>query len=199
VDFLDVGVLVLVAALVAGAELVIRGRAANRWREYLLVIGGGVLGASIGTLIDLITSRISPEYFTIGKGLGFGPNLEIAAALVGARAGFTAGVALTGSALVAAGPGARIGSGGTARLAAGCLVVALVSIASAAILGLFGGWLQLRPAFLPMFFGGSQVERSRFVTVWWTHLGVYVGLLVGGVCLVWRAWRWRQEAYRRAT
>ncbi len=46
----------------------------------------------IGAVNDLITSSISPEYFTLGKGLDEGPDLRLRAGLFGLQVGFSAGV-----------------------------------------------------------------------------------------------------------
>jgi len=64
---------------------------ATRWREYRLVVVGGLVGAVFGMVNDVVTSSIPPEYFTLGKGLAGGDGLQTRAALLGMQAGSSAG------------------------------------------------------------------------------------------------------------
>src|SRR5580658_4197710 len=86
-------------ALLLGLMLIIslvdfyrNGAQAVKYREYGFVIITGVIGAMVGFVNDLVTSSISPEYFTLGKGLEASPDLRIYAGLFGLRVGFSAGV-----------------------------------------------------------------------------------------------------------
>lgn len=88
--------LLVVMALGAGADLAARGRAARRPREYAFLLAAGALGAAFALLCDQVTSRLSPEYFVIGKGLDPGPGFARAVVTLSLQAGFVAGVVLGG-------------------------------------------------------------------------------------------------------
>src|SRR5690348_15965386 len=79
----------------AVADLARIGRRATRWREYLFLIAGVAAVCIYGAINDLITSRLSWEYFYYGKGLAdaLGPltppdwrKLAAAAVKVGVQA-----------------------------------------------------------------------------------------------------------------
>lgn len=193
------GLLVTLAVVVALGELVFLGRRARRWREYLFIAAAGLFGALLGMLVDSLTSRISPAYFVIGKGLEGGPGLHVRASLLGARAGFIAGAVMAGALLVAAGPAARVGDGGTRRLGRTCFSIGACSLIGALVIGVVGGSAHLHPALLPGFENAPAFKDPRFVAVWWTHLGVYVGCLARGGVGIAQAWRWRMAVVGHAT
>lgn len=79
------------------------GRRATRWREYLFLIAVVAVAMLYGAANDLITSRISWEYFYYGKDLApsLGPAtppdriaLALAAALVGIKATWYVGLVM---------------------------------------------------------------------------------------------------------
>src|SRR5437588_3921799 len=68
----------LATRIVAGAAIFLclalldlyrRGRAASRWREYSFLLATIAVAMIYGVINDLITSRISWEYFYYGKEL----------------------------------------------------------------------------------------------------------------------------------
>ena len=170
------------AAAVAGVELGLRGRRANRWREYSVVVLGGVVGAGIGVLIDLVTSSISPEYFVLGKGLEDGPGLQREILRLGMHAGFCAGVVSTGALLIAAGRSSLARPGSLARCVRASLSVAVSSLIGASSLGLLS-WMGLSTV--------VSIDDPRFTLVWMIHLGAYAGFLLQTFVVIRRARRWR--------
>jgi hypothetical protein len=174
--------LVVLMSVVAGYEYYRKGKSATRWREYGFVIGAGLLGAAFGLVNDVITSSISPEYFTLGKGIDGGAGLRLRAGVLGMKAGFSAG-AITGAILLYAwtrkGKRFRLGAASNFRFVYKPVVGAVVC----GVLIPVCFW-----SFDPLDFGGQLEgllgarELRRFVIVWWTHAGLYAGLVAG---LVW--------------
>ncbi len=144
-----------------------------------------------GVVNDLITSRISWEYFYYGKGLmqSLGPAtppdpaaLAWGAAKVGIKAAGSAGLIIAAILLMANNPRPGLPQlpyrrlmGWVARIFLACL---LFSIA----LGL-GGYCGLLTGVSSEF--GDMVRRDewrpyRFMAVFGTHLGGYVGGAIGG-------------------
>ncbi len=80
IEIIFLAVLMLVVSL---ADLYKKRGEATKFREYGFILLTGALGAAIGSMNDLITSSISPEYFTLGKGLDEGPDLRLQAGLFG--------------------------------------------------------------------------------------------------------------------
>ena len=79
-------------AVAAGVDLCRHGRSAARYKEYLFIWLAGFIGCVMGGVNDLITSSISPEYFSLGKGLPGGEALNLRAAIYGLKEGLSAGV-----------------------------------------------------------------------------------------------------------
>ena len=173
------GLLVAVLSLAAGLELRLRGREASRWKEYLFLLGCGAAGALFGVANDLVTSRISPEYFILGKGVAEGTAFLAGVIRVGIEAGCSGGL-IAGCVLLYANnprPGfSRLPFPGLA----GFIGRIMIFCASGALLA----WLILRLTPLsrvrPDFLSGlTPVQASGFVRVWGMHLGLYAGLAVG--------------------
>jgi len=177
-----VGALVLVAAVVAGVERLVRGDRATRWMEYGALLAGAGLGSILGAAVDAVTSSISPEYFAFGKGLGAEAGLTQRALLLGAQAGFVGGAVITGILLVAMKPDWTLRRVEVARLARASACVAICSFATAAVVCL-GVWRLLAQRPLSPYAG--------FQLVWCTHLGVYVGAIAAMIHVARRAKRSR--------
>lgn len=105
---LRIGIGIAIFAALAISDLRRRGRLATRWREYTFLLFCVVFALMYGLINDQITSTISWEYFYYGKGLydELGPQtppdslrLHLAAAVVGMKATWTAGL-LIGAALL---------------------------------------------------------------------------------------------------
>jgi hypothetical protein len=78
--------------VVAVVDFYRKGPHATKFREYGFIVIAGVVGAVIGSVNDLITSSISPDYFILGKGFEESPDLRVQAALYGLKVGFSGAV-----------------------------------------------------------------------------------------------------------
>lgn len=182
--------LMLVVSLV---DLYRNGSRAVKFREYGFIIITGAVGGAVGFVNDLITSSISPEYFILGKGLEESPDLRIRAGLFGLQVGFSAGVIGGAVCLYAcrrksAHPPAKF-----SRLFRLLWVPVAGAILGGIVLPL--GFSK----FDPMRFSGQldtllSAERiSRFRQVWWTHVGLYAGMVVGLTAMILRAAKERKN------
>jgi hypothetical protein len=173
------GLLFLAGVLltVALAELVLRGRSATRWREYLVLVSLAGLGAGFGAAVDSLTVRLSPDYFALGKGLGYRPDLFTAAVLLGVRAGSAAGAVFACGFLFAATAGGAPRLGAAALLRATAHPLLLASVCGT----LFGLSFRLLAGqgFSLVVAGLSESQRVDFTTVWGIHIGLYLGGVVG--------------------
>lgn len=152
---------------------------ATKWREYAFVVAAGLLGSIVGLVNDLVTSSVSPEYFIIGKGLPAGAGLHIRAGLLGMKAGFSAGAIAAGVFLYAS-------TRKCCRFAVDCRSFSrfarkplTVAIFCSVALPLFFSSLD------PLDYAGAlqgllvSSQVKRFLIVWWTHSGLYIGLVAG--------------------
>jgi len=155
---------------------------ATRWREYGLVLVGGLVGAVFAAVNDIVTSSISPEYFTLGKGLAGGDGLQTRAALLGMQAGSSAGLIAAGILLYVAtrkykGTGLvyKVFLRGVCKVFAGAVLLGVVMPM------IFSSFDPARFAVeLEGLVDANQIRR--FIIVWWIHSGLYVGAFVG---LIW--------------
>lgn len=153
-----------------------KGSVVRQW-EYGCVLLAGVVGAVYGAVHDAITVSISSEYFAIGKNLGFGPSLRSDAVRLGLQAGFSAAVIACSIWLF------------TLRHTAAqhrCRLIARMAwlpVGTALVLSTVGGSLlyRLDPLHLHRQLGGtlSETQIRAFVTVWWIHMGAYLGVILG--------------------
>jgi hypothetical protein len=175
-----IAVLVTACLGVALQDRLRRGPDSRRWREYLFLLLAGSAGAAFGGACDLlVTSRISPDYFTLGKGIPGGDGFQGRVLVLGLLAGSGPG-ALTGCFCLYVNsrpvpspplPWARL-----ARLLA-------IPIAVAAACGLtipfFAstidplGFLVILKRIL------TAEQAVRFLRVWWIHCSLYLGGLLG--------------------
>jgi len=72
---------------------------ANRWKEYLFMLSFGGVVSLIGLMYDQVIVTVSPEYFAVAKGLGY-QNLRFHTAMLGMKAGFVAGIIMSGAFLL---------------------------------------------------------------------------------------------------
>ena len=148
----------------------------RRYRDYGLILAGGVIGAGLGMAVDALTVRIGPEYHLIAKGLEPGPGLHAAALRLGAEAGAVGGI-IAGALLVFA--------VGTRRPERWHLRILATAAGVAGLTALAGLGIQMR--WEPLAVGVIQEHldpepAARFHRAWATHLGAYAG---GAIALVW--------------
>ena len=189
-------------ALLVGLMLVVslvdfyrNGARAMKFREYGFVIIAGTLGAIVGFVNDLITSSISPEYFILGKGLDESPDLRMQAGLFGLRVGFSAGViggavCLYASRRKSAYPPAKF-----ARL----FQLLWMPVAGAILCGVAMplAFSKFDPARfssqLPGLLNAGGI--ARFLQVWWIHVGLYTGMVIGLAVMIVRAVKERKRQH----
>jgi hypothetical protein len=176
------GLLLVVLAAFAAVDVLRNGKRATRPREYAFLLIVAVAFGILGIAVDQIDVRISPEFFTIGKGLD-PDRLDVEVVALGFRAGFTAGTVIAGVALIA--NGSRPGSLPLASLArrllapvAAALVLAPVGAAIAHAFDPFGTRAEFSH------FNMSRGAAERAALVQGIHLGLYAGMLAGLIGVV---------------
>jgi hypothetical protein len=189
-----IALLLLVLSLVAGIDWLWHRQKATKWNEYGFVAFSGFVGTLFGLLNDLITSSISPEYFIFGKGLDPGDGLTLRAMLLGMQAGFSAG-AIAGAICLYA----STRNNGRLPLAYRRLLGFLwrpVALAPTTALVLVLFCRQLDPIGVSILLDDTldPQQMERFLTVWWIHSGLYLGLLVSVVWIVKDIGRLRKKA-----
>lgn len=175
--------LLMLMLLVAVIEWRRKGQNATKWKEYGFVVLTGLLGMIFGVCNDLITSSISPEYFIFGKGLSPGDGLTLRAAMLGAKAGFTAGafagaICLYASTRRCSRPSLPYGS--LVRLLWRPFVLAVLAALVALLFHRCAPFTFL--AELKGILAPQQIHR--FMIVWCIHVGLYSGLLTAVVWIV---------------
>ncbi len=174
-----------------------RGAKAASAREYGFVFLTGALGAAVGGLNDAITSRISPDYFILGKGLAEGDGLRGRAILYGLQAGCSGGI-VAGAILVYL---ARRKSVTPAVSFRWLLRRLWIPIAGAVLGGLTLPRLAI--AFDPFHLRAqldsllASPQVRQFLFVWWVHTGLYAGLVAGLAALLWRVGQERRRSVVR--
>lgn len=176
----------LLVLMIMGAaiDVAVRGREATRPREYAFLLAAGAIGALFALCTDQVTSRLSPEYFVIGKGLDEGPTFARAVVELGLQAGLVAGLVLGGVLLLAnqakpdrpALPLARVLLRAGWPLGGALLVAPIGALTGVA---LFPGGMRGELARLL-----DAEPLERFMRVWGVHLGLYVGAVAGVIVAV---------------
>ena len=178
-----VAALISLMAAMAGLELARYGKSATRWREYTFILGAGVAAGLLGSMNDLLTSSISPDYFILGKGLP-ADNLWRNAAALGLQAGFSAGVVAGALCVYAA-----TRTSAHPPLVLDKLILfawrplALAVGLAALFLGLLSGLdpMDITTTFTPLL---ESPQISLLLKVWWIHCGLYAGLIAGVAWIV---------------
>lgn len=169
-------------------EVLRRGRRAERPRELAFLLVACAIGAAVGVVHDAITVTLSPEYFTLGKGLVGGPDLRARALRLGGAAGTAAGL-IGGAVLLFAGRAGR-----RPRAAYRSLLVATPWILLGACVGA-GAADLLRPlerigVAVPVL---DPAAATAFRRVWGIHIGTHAGGLLALVLVAVRLHRQRRQ------
>ena len=114
----------------------------------------------------------------MGKGFGYRSDLTIQAAILGAKAGFTAGIILGGVLLFAATAGHTHPRYDFRKLAGPIAYPLILAIVFGVLLGFAFRFLS-GYSFMPEVEGLSGSESVAFMTVWGIHVGLYLGAAVG--------------------
>jgi hypothetical protein len=200
VPFWTRGIAVLSAlVLVAAVERVVVGAQARRWKEYGVWVVMGALGAGFGACNDLVTSRVSPHYFELGKGLSrVDPQQFVRdVADLGARAGCSAGLLVGGLLLFANTARRSLPSLRVVDLLAHALVPMALAAAVAPIVAFSTDWdVQGLHDELRLVLSESEVDAFLFVQR--AHAGAYIGAALGTALACLSVFRSRRALRRRA-
>jgi hypothetical protein len=191
---LRIAVGVVILAIFAVSELRERGwRDARRWREYAFLVASVALAIAYGITNDLITSRISPEYFLFFKGAAervsneaaanpalHRGELDLQAIRIGTLATWSAG--LIGAALLltanSIGNWPRPSLRRLARYVALMFALAIVGAVALGIIGYRGGLTWTSGDFAEMV-ANDEMRPHRLMCTYGIHLGGYLGALLG--------------------
>jgi len=176
--------------ILAVIDLKKNGARATRWREYLFLLACVAFALVYGIVNDLITSTISWEYFSFGKGLwpdvlpDLPPNplrLHIAACVVGIKATWTVGLIIGAALLLANNPRKNRPQLPITTLAKMLPMIAVITVAFAMILGLAGysGLIAKFSDDFAQMLRHDEMRPRRFIAVFGIHLGGYMGGLIG--------------------
>jgi hypothetical protein len=167
----------------AGVDLWRHGRAATRHKEYAFICLTGLIGCLAGTINDLITSTISPDYFTAGKGLPGGEDFKRQVAMFGLRQGLSAGVIAGAVCLYVSRRKSKFPPLTYGSLLGLLWMPMACGLAGALLLPRAAG--RSDPAGLALKLDGAMAPAQilPFLKVWWIHTGLYGGLLAGVIWL----------------
>jgi len=202
---LRIAIGVLVFAVLALHDLRKNGNRATRWREYSFLLLSVDAAMIYGVVNDQITSALSWEYFYYGKELSqeLGPQippdplkLHLAAAVVGIKATWSAGLLIGVALLFANNP-----SSSFPRLRNRALLkqlpLLLTITAMTAALGALAGQRALPTLWNADFaemLRRDEMRPRRFMTAYGIHLGGYVGGLIGTIVAIVRIRRERRAS-----
>jgi len=181
-----IGIGAMIFLALALTDLRRHGPRATRWREYLFLLAVVVVAMAYGAVNDLITSRISWEYFyyfkdlmkTLGATTPPDPTaLTWGAAKIGVAASWSAGLIVAVAMLLAN--------------------ILLCCLACALVLGEAGymGWLAKTSSDFRELVLHDEFRPYRFMAVYGIHLGAYVG---GAIGMGWAVWTIRRSRRRMA-
>lgn len=142
-----------------------------RAKEYLFLLGATSLAIVFGIVHDAITSRISQEYFIVGKGLNPGPEFNISVLKLAVKASYSPGLIIGMSYLALNNPSPTRPK---------VTYLTLFKLLSAPILG------AILCAVLGFFVLWSSLHTDRsvsiaFVKVHSIHIGTYIGGALGWI------------------
>ena len=152
----------------------------------------GLAGALLGMANDLITSTLSPDYFVYFKGIEPGQEFRRNVLLLGSQAGLAAGAVGSGILLLCCkGKGSKDKQDGAKRRRSPIpMLLPLVkwpflsAIAGGFSLGMVAHLLQWPRALGDVngLLNGTQVQWLH--TVWLTHIGLYLGAVLGLIGII---------------
>jgi hypothetical protein len=174
---------------------------ATRWREYLFILAAAGVAMAYGVVNDLITSRISWEYYAYGKGLAAAlgdreppdaRRLAWEAAKVGLKATWTVGLIAGVAVAMANNPRPGLPRLAYARLLRRMPMIVLITAIGAAVVGTMGalGWLTTFSDDFRTMVRDNAWRPYRFMAVFGIHLGGYVG---GILAITWAVCSVRRE------
>jgi hypothetical protein len=153
------------------------------------------MGAAFGAVNDyLVSARLSPEYFVLGKGIAEGPGFGGRVAFLGLLAGFGPGALCMCLFLYANSRESKGPSLSFRRL----LSLAWMPLAGAMVFGAVipACFSRTDPLKFQDFAGRIMAAQrvSRFLLVWWIHGGIYLGFIIGTLAGILAIRRERRQA-----
>ena len=197
----DIGLAARIAAgtaifvILALVDLRRRGRRATRWREYLFLLFAVGVALLYGVMNDLLTSRISWEYYYYGKELGpvLGDrtppdpgHLAWESAKVGLKATWTVGLLVGVAILLANNPKRdrpRLSYSALLKRMPLILASCLLFAALLGAIGYLGGFAPFSSDFHEMILH-DEFRPLRFMAVYGIHLGGYLGGALGTILAI---------------
>ncbi len=144
----------------------------SRLQSYAILLLGALVAGLLGLAFDQVTVTISPEYFTLGKGLD-PEDLRLQVAWLGFRSALPLGALTAGLGLLHM---------RTARRAswrewlAPSFSTLLVSLPSGAVLMLLVDPLDVRVSSAGAM---TEAQSARYLIAWGLHVGAYAGVIMG--------------------
>ncbi len=172
------------ALVVSALDFARAGRRATRWREYALLFLAAAMGAACGALTDAVTSRVSPPYFEIAKGIVPGAGFHARAVALGAQAGAGYGALLGGVLMFAAGRGFASDPAAVRRVVRACFTIPAWALAAGAVALTVRAVSRISPAWFREWSWLTEEEVQRATAVWLGHLGLYAGALIGTIVVI---------------
>lgn len=165
---------------------------ATRWREYAFLAICVAVAIAYGIVNDLVTSRISVEYFLYFKGVaervapavaadpeGHRGALDVQAMRIGTLATWSVGL-IVGTMILVTNTVGRAPRLRMRRLLPLLPIVFAAAIAGAVALGLLG-WFDRWPWLRENFDPAPELRPRHLATVYGIHLGGYAGGAIGAV------------------
>jgi len=181
-----VAMLLALMAVAAAVDYWRRGKEAERYREYAFICIAGALGGLAGFANDCVTSSISPDYFTLGKGLEAGSGLRWRAGVFGFEAGYSAGMIGGAICMFVRARNSHFSTEQMRRWLRALWMPVAGALLFGLLLPIVAG--ELDPLGLSAGLGSllRNDEIDRFRRVWWIHLGLYAGLIIGLAAMILR-------------
>jgi len=164
------GALVLFIIALISYDL-IRKKDYTRLKEYSVIFIAAFATGVFGIIIDMLTCRISPEYFRHGKGV----NTVHEIIIMGGLAGISAGFFLTAILVYINRNNDRKFQ--VLKYLPLCFVLSVLFAAGMGAIRYY--WASYRFDDLEILMNPAEIHM--FMTVWFVHLGVYAGGVIGVV------------------
>ena len=155
------------------------GAGAAAWKEYAALIVCALAGATFAAALDSVTSRISPEYFSLGKGVPQDSAFALRVAAHGVQSGFAAGAVLGATLLFVSGKNSRTPGPDFKKILSAVGIAMVFAAGFATLAGFLPATLHpLRlDATTAALLGADRA--AAFDRVRTVHLGAYLGATTG--------------------
>jgi len=163
-----------------------------RTKELLFLTLVAILATLYGVVNDCFTAKISPEYFSLGKGLPNDQHLYYRSLIIGAQAGFCAGIVLGCIFLILR---TYLFPSATFKRIIYSLALPIgLGIVCSIVFPLCFGHLDPIHVARDLDYMLSKQQIDAFNFVWFEHLGVYTGTTVGTILAIIYHWKTNRSA-----